>query len=85
MNKEQISTAVVSVVRAHMEPDVELSDESGDVRLADLGIDSMRLISMILMLEDKIGLDFEHVVGLQPPRTVDDLISVAVRGCAVKL
>jgi len=85
MNKEQIFTEVVSVVRTHMEPHVELSAELGDVRLVDLGIDSMRLISMILMLEDKIGLDFEHVVGLQPPRTVDDLVSVAIRGCAVKL
>lgn len=83
MNEHRISVAVLEVVRGHMRPGAVLDAEPGAMLLLDLGIDSMRLISMIVALEGLIGLDFDKVAGLTPPRTVDDLIHMATRGCAV--
>lgn len=82
MNSQTLSLAVIDVLRDSVAPGTRLAEDCGDVALLDLGIDSMRLISIIVTLEGKIGLDFDKVVGMSPPRTVDDLIDLAARGCA---
>ena len=72
---------VLDVLRASVPPGTHVDESSGGAALLELGIDSMRLISIIVELESRIGLDFNKVVGLDPPRTVDDLLDLAARGC----
>lgn len=81
MNDRLIFAAVVEALRTHMLPDAVGNDDLGPMLLVDLGIDSMRLISIIMALEAEIGLDLELVVGATPPQTVSDLVQLAVRSC----
>jgi len=66
-------------LRAHLQATrsdpVEMSAETP---LFDLGVDSMGLISILFMLEEQAGIDFDRMIGT-PPRTVGDLVEAAVR------
>ena len=49
-----------------------------DVRLADLGIDSLGLMLIFADLSSRTGLQFERWEGMAPIRTVDDVIQFAL-------
>lgn len=72
---------VLAVLRESVSPGAQVNEICADTALLDLGIDSMRLISIIVELEGRIGLDFNKVVELEPPRTVHDLFDLAAKGC----
>jgi acyl carrier protein len=75
-----LTSEVLSVLRDFVSQDTPLDDSSGTTSLLDLGVDSIQLVSIIIELERRIGLDFNKVVGLEPPRTVDDLLNLAAQG-----
>lgn len=82
MFPQSLKLAVIDTLRNSVATGTHLADDCSSVALLDIGIDSMRLISIIVALESRIGLDFDKVVGMNPPRTVADLIELAARGCA---
>jgi len=47
-------------------------------RLDELGIDSMQIIAILVMLEQELGLDVNLMAEANPPRTVEDLIDIAI-------
>jgi len=47
-------------------------------RLDELGIDSMQIIAILVMLEQEFGLDANLMAEAKPPRTVEDLIDIAI-------
>jgi acyl carrier protein len=49
--------------------------------LASLGIDSMDIITILTNLERRVGLDFDRMVGLTPPKTVQDLLKMVEDAC----
>lgn len=81
MDQQSMVEAVLDVVRESVAPGTKIAKDDGSIPLLELGIDSMRLISIIVTLEKKIGLDFDKVVGMDPPRTVSDLLVLAAKGC----
>ncbi|WP_158623618.1 phosphopantetheine-binding protein [Corallococcus llansteffanensis] len=50
--------------------------------LASLGIDSMDIITILTNLEKRAGLDFDRIVGLTPPKTLEDLLTMVEGACA---
>ena len=76
-----INSEVLDVLRGCVPPGTEIDESGFGTALLDFGIDSMRLISIIVELEGRIGLDFNKVVDLEPPRTVRDLLDLAAKGC----
>ena len=74
MNTE-LQNIVFEEINRRIKPtaSVQLS-EAAD--LATLGIDSMDIITILTRLEKKIGLDFDRMVGLTPPKTVNDLLKM---------
>ncbi|WP_176059322.1 phosphopantetheine-binding protein [Paraburkholderia sp. BCC1876] len=81
MDRQSLVDAVLDVIRESVAPGTRIAEDSGSMALLDLGVDSMRLISIIVALESRIGLDFDKVVGMNPPRTVNDLLELAAKGC----
>jgi acyl carrier protein len=81
MHPPTLTAEVLSVLRESVSPGTQVDETCADTALLDLGIDSMRLISIIVELEGRIGLDFNKVVDLEPPRTVHDLFDLAAKGC----
>lgn len=75
-----LTSEVLSVLRNFITQDMPLDETCGTTSLLDLGVDSIQLVSIIIELESRIGLDFNKVVGLEPPRTVDDLLKLAAQG-----
>lgn len=75
-----LTSEVFSVLRNFITQDMPLDETSGTTSLLDLGVDSIQLVSIIIELESRIDLDFNKVVGLEPPRTVDDLLQLAAQG-----
>jgi len=47
-------------------------------RLDELGIDSMAMIAILVMLEQEFGLDVERMSAAKPPKTVGELVAIAV-------
>jgi acyl carrier protein len=81
MHTPTLISEVLAVLRESVPPDVKVDETCSNTVLLDLGIDSMRLISIIVELEGRIGLDFNKVIDLEPPRTVQDLFNLAAKGC----
>ena len=81
MHPPTLNLEVLAVLRQSVPPGTQIDETCAGTELLDLGIDSMRLISIIVELEGRIGLDFNKVVDLEPPRTVHDLFSLAAKGC----
>ena len=81
MNDQLTFAAVIEALRAHMLPDAVVDDDCGPMLLVDLGIDSMRLISIVMALEAEIGLDLELVADATTPQTVSDLVQLVARSC----
>ncbi len=81
MHSPTVKSEVLDVLRACVPPGTQIDERVSGTALLDLGIDSMRLISIIVELEARIGLDFNKVVDLEPPRTVNDLLDLAAKGC----
>lgn len=75
-----LTSEVLSVLGDFVSQDVPLDYSNGATSLLDLGVDSIQLVSIIIELERRIGLDFNKVVGLEPPRTVDDLLNLVAQG-----
>jgi len=46
--------------------------------LDELGIDSMALIAILVMLEQEFGLDVDRMASASPPKTLDELVAIAV-------
>lgn len=74
---------ILEKVRTHIgatrRQPVELAE---DARLIDLGLDSMGVITTLLMLEREVGLDFDRMISSTPPRTLGDLVDMAASGLA---
>jgi hypothetical protein len=47
--------------------------------LAELGIDSMAMIAILVTLEEEFGLDAGRMIDAAPPRTLHELVAVAVQ------
>lgn len=75
-----LTSEVLSILRNFITQDMPLDETSSTTSLLDLGVDSIQLVSIIIELESQIGLDFNKVVGLDPPRTVGDLLTLAAQG-----
>lgn len=70
-----IHSMLVSVVR-RLRPLVSADEVTLEARLhADLGIDSLGLISLITELEEALGFEFEDYVALAEVGTVGGLVS----------
>ena len=61
-------------------------DNVGDARaieesstLEELSIDSMAMIAILVTLEEQFGLDASRMLDAVPPRTLQDLVAVAVQ------
>ena len=81
MHPSSLISEVLAVLGESVPPGMKVDETSTNTALLDLGIDSMRLISIIVELEGRIGLDFNKVIDLEPPRTVHDLFNLAAKGC----
>ena len=46
---------------------------------AELGIDSMAMIAILVTLEEEFGLDAGRMIDAAPPRTLQELVAVAVQ------
>lgn len=60
------------------------ADVPGEVRedslLAELGLDSMRLLNMLLVLQDRYSMDIERMTENGMPSTIADLVTLVERG-----
>lgn len=81
MHTSNLISEVLTVLRDSVPQGMKVDETCADTALLDLGIDSMRLISIIVELEGRIGLDFNKVIDLEPPRSVYDLFNLAAKGC----
>lgn len=81
MHPPTLISEVLAVLRESVPPGTKVDETCADTALLNLGIDSIRLISIIVELEGRIGLDFNKVIELEPPRTVHDLFDLAAKGC----
>jgi len=84
MRGAEVKTAVIQRVKIRTKSPQLLDSALDGVRLDALGIDSMGIISLLVELEKEMGLDFERVAGATPPRTVADVVGLALRGCGVE-
>ncbi len=84
MHSPTVKSEVLDVLLGCVPPGTQIDESVFGTALLDFGIDSMRLISIIVELEARIGLDFNKVVDLEPPRTVHDLLDLAAKGCREK-
>lgn len=53
-----------------------------EMKLEDAGIDSMGVISLLVALEKRIGLQLERISNLGRPETVGDMIRLAISACS---
>ena len=58
-----------------------LDQFSDAVELAILGIDSMDLLTILMDLETRVGLELDRMVGLTPPKTVSELLRMVENAC----
>lgn len=73
--REQIYEALKTHIASTRRTPIEMTEQS---RLFDLGLDSMGIITTLLMLEREVGLDFDRMIGSTPPKTLGDLVAMAV-------
>jgi|GEM_PF-4865209 acyl carrier protein len=79
MEDYKIRALVVDLIKTYSrQRNIPASGLGDQIRLEDLGIDSVGVISLLVDLERNIDLDFETTSGLRPPRTVGDVMKVAV-------
>lgn len=71
---------IIARVRSHLpfasDPSYEICEESA---LAELGIDSLHLITLLLTLQDEYRLDVDEMLRLGMPVTVGDLVTLLER------
>ena len=79
MNTEFRNTVVEEITRRLKS--AELAQFSEDTELAVLGIGSMDIITILMNLEKRVGLDFDWLVGMSPPKTVNDLMTIVASAC----
>jgi acyl carrier protein len=62
------------------------ADSNSEVReeslLADIGVNSLHLITMLLVLQQEYSLDVDQVTPTDMPTTVGDLVTLVERGMA---
>lgn len=74
---------ILEKVTAHIKTTLRKPIEiTPDSMLLDLGVDSMGIITMLLMLEREVGLDFDRMIGTTPPKRLGDLVSLAAKAIA---
>lgn len=68
---------IISRIRAHLpfasESDCEVHEDSV---LADLGVGSLHLITMLLALQEEYGIDPQKMVDSGMPATVGELVAL---------
>ncbi|HEX7288658.1 MAG TPA: phosphopantetheine-binding protein [Candidatus Angelobacter sp.] len=85
MNQEAIAlselrTAVFEAVNASAIPPREPGESLEiDMRLANLGIDSLGIVMLLLELSSRTGLNLERRNGMAPLRTVSDIIDFSLQ------
>ncbi|MBZ5523788.1 MAG: acyl carrier protein [Acidobacteriia bacterium] len=87
IDTDELRTTVIEVVNTNAtppgEPGVSLAD---DIRLANLGIDSLGVVLILLELSTRTGLRLERWEGMAPIRTVGEMVEfcrqVALDGSA---
>jgi acyl carrier protein len=76
----QARQAMIDRIKSYLpygvEPQVTLQEE---MPLADLGMTSMHLITMLLALQDEYGLSVDQVAEQGMPVTVGDLVALLER------
>jgi len=78
-NRAQIVTRIRAALPFGTDNDVKLTDESV---LADLGVSSVHLITMLLTLHREYGLDLAQMTHDQMPSTVGELVALVERGAS---
>jgi acyl carrier protein len=72
---------IISRIRVHLpfgaDPSCEVREEAV---LADLGVNSLHLITMLLTLQQEFSLDVELVTLRRLPTTVSDLVTLIEQG-----
>jgi acyl carrier protein len=67
---------VIDCVRGNVD-DARAIEESST--LEELSIDSMAMIAILVTLEEEFGLDASRMLDAAPPRTLQELVAVAVQ------
>lgn len=75
MNDQEAEVIVREELRKVIRGDMQEA-YSNDELLVDIGVDSIGLISVLVALEKRLGLDIESAIGQQPPRTYAALVHV---------
>jgi acyl carrier protein len=71
-----IKIRVFELVRSALPSDVGSQPISGDERLSDLGLTSLRFISLVILLEDEFGLNERFLEQLNVGTTIDSLVVI---------
>jgi acyl carrier protein len=75
----EIREAVFNVITTYARPYGHVKEEFAlQQYLINLGIDSVGTISILLELEDKIGVKFDSAFGSTPPETVEDVLNMVM-------
>jgi acyl carrier protein len=83
MEGEDVKQVVLERVRSRGKLAAFEGELRDDTRLDTLGIDSMGIISLLIEFEKEIGLDFDRVTRVTPPKTLSDLVGLALQGCGL--
>lgn len=77
--------SVLTLIKEHLPFGSDLQAEvREDSLLAELGIDSLHLINMLLKLQREYSMDIESMTENGMPNTVSDLVALVAHGVATE-
>jgi acyl carrier protein len=71
-----VKNRILELIRSALPSDVGNQPLSGEERLSDLGLTSLRFISLVILLEDEFSLDERFLEQLNAGMTIDSLVMI---------